>query len=39
MASGRKDPQRWATGFLNSMGPMAGARNEWSRVLHLVLRW
>ena len=33
MLSGRKDPQRWAAGFANSMGPLASARNEWSRVL------
>ena len=32
MASGRKDPQRWAAGYLNSMGPLSGARNEWSRI-------
>ena len=32
MASGRRDPQRWAAGFVNSMGPLAGARNQWSQV-------
>ena len=24
---------RWAAGFVNSLGPLAGARGEWSRIL------
>lgn len=37
MTSG-KDPTRWIAGFLNSVGPLAGQRAEWSRVFAKGLR-
>ena len=32
MASGERDPQRWAAGFANSVGPLSGMRNNWSKM-------
>jgi hypothetical protein len=38
MTSGGKGFERWAAGFVNGLGPLAGARAEWSRVFSDGLR-